>query len=201
MRLRPAVLVCVLLGHLGLGVPPATAVSSSLVISSLQHASSGSATQEYIGLANTGSTALKLGDLFTPQTAFWSVAGSVVQPIFHGGTLAQRELAARAAYDQAAAQYRSTVVMAFQNVADVLSALQNDAVALQKTIATERAASRSLEIMRRRLGYEEDSSHVLQEIGAAMRISRERVRQIEMQALRKLKFAAKRRGLFTYIAD
>ena len=60
---------------------------------------------------------------------------------------------------------------------------------------------REQEIMRRRLGYEEDSSHVLQEIGAAMRISRERVRQIEMQALRKLKFAAKRRGLFNYISD
>jgi len=60
---------------------------------------------------------------------------------------------------------------------------------------------REQEIMRRRLGYEEDSSHVLQEIGAAMRISRERVRQIEMQALRKLKFAAKRRGLMTYISD
>ena len=101
--------------------------------------------------ANAGSTALKLGDLFTPQTAFWSVAGSVVQPIFHGGTLAQRELAARAAYDQAAAQYRSTVVMAFQNVADVLSALQNDAMGLQKAVAAERAASRSLDIMRRRL--------------------------------------------------
>jgi DNA-directed RNA polymerase sigma subunit (sigma70/sigma32) len=32
-------------------------------------------------------------------------------------------------------------------------------------------------------------------------MSRERVRQIEMQALRKLKFAAKRRGLMTYIVD
>jgi RNA polymerase primary sigma factor len=59
---------------------------------------------------------------------------------------------------------------------------------------------REQEIMRRRLGYEEDSSAVLQEIGTAMRISRERVRQIEIQALRKLKFAAKRRGLFTYIS-
>ncbi len=58
---------------------------------------------------------------------------------------------------------------------------------------------REQEIMRRRLGYEEDSSHVLQEIGAAMRISRERVRQIELQALRKLKFAAKRRGLSAYV--
>jgi RNA polymerase primary sigma factor len=60
---------------------------------------------------------------------------------------------------------------------------------------------REQEIMRRRLGYEEDSSAVLQEIGTAMRISRERVRQIEIQALRKLKFAAKRRGLSTYISD
>jgi outer membrane protein TolC len=75
----------------------------------------------------------------------------VVQPIFHGGALAQRELAARAAYDQAAAQYRSTVVTAFQNVADVLSALQTDAVALQKAVAAERAANRSLTIVRGRL--------------------------------------------------
>ena len=65
----------------------------------------------------------------------------------------------------------------------------------------ETLSPKEQEIMRRRLGYEEDSSHVLQEIGAAMRISRERVRQIEMQALRKLKFAAKRRGLTAYIVD
>ena len=65
----------------------------------------------------------------------------------------------------------------------------------------ETLTPREQEIMRRRLGYEEDSSRVLQEIGAAMRMSRERVRQIEMQALRKLKFTAKRRGLFTYIVD
>jgi RNA polymerase primary sigma factor len=65
----------------------------------------------------------------------------------------------------------------------------------------ETLTPREQEIMRRRLGYEEDSSHVLQEIGTSMRISRERVRQIELQALRKLKFTAKRRGLSTYIND
>lgn len=58
---------------------------------------------------------------------------------------------------------------------------------------------RELEIMRRRLGYDDDSAQVLQEIGESLHISRERVRQIEMQALKKLKYAAKRRDLFGYI--
>ena len=60
---------------------------------------------------------------------------------------------------------------------------------------------REREIMRRRLGYEDDSSRVLQEIGTTLRLSRERVRQIEVQALRKLKFAAKRRGLMNYMSE
>ena len=51
---------------------------------------------------------------------------------------------------------------------------------------------REREIMRRRLGFDEDSTQVLQEIGEKMHISRERVRQIEAQALKKLKYAAKR---------
>jgi len=101
--------------------------------------------------ADTGSTALAIDKLFSPNTGFWEVSGSVTQPIFHGGTLLQRELAARATFDQAAAQYRSTVITAFQNVADALRAIQSDAVALQKAAATERAAGRSLEITRRRL--------------------------------------------------
>src|SRR5579871_3145082 len=60
---------------------------------------------------------------------------------------------------------------------------------------------REREIMRKRLGFEDDSEQVLQEIGETMHISRERVRQIEVQALRKLKFAAKRRDLFNYLSE
>ncbi len=102
--------------------------------------------------ANSGSTAFNTAaiPLFTPPTNFWSLGADLLQPIFHGGTLFQQEVAAKAAYDQAAAQYRSTVITAFQNVADVLSALQTDAVALQKAVIAERAAARSLEITRQR---------------------------------------------------
>ena len=51
--------------------------------------------------------------LLSPETGFWTIAGSVAQPIFHGGALLHAEFAARATYDQAAAQYRSTVIVAF----------------------------------------------------------------------------------------
>ncbi len=60
---------------------------------------------------------------------------------------------------------------------------------------------REQEIMRRRLGFEEESTQVLQEIGENMHISRERVRQIEVQALKKLKHAARRRNLMGYISS
>jgi NodT family efflux transporter outer membrane factor (OMF) lipoprotein len=98
-----------------------------------------------------GSTALAAGQLFTPGTEFWNIAGSVTQTIFDGGTLLHRELAAKAAFKQAAAQYRSTVITAFQNVADSLRAIQTDAVALQKAVASEAAAAKSLDITRNRM--------------------------------------------------
>ncbi len=60
---------------------------------------------------------------------------------------------------------------------------------------------REREIMQKRLGFEDDSAQVLQEIGEKLHISRERVRQIEVQALRKLKFAAKRRNLHSYLVE
>ena len=101
--------------------------------------------------AASGSTAFDISKLFSPASGFWSLAGSVVQPVFRGGALYHREQAARAAFDQAAAQYKSTVITAFQNVADVLTALKTDADALDKARASERASLRSLEITQQRL--------------------------------------------------
>jgi NodT family efflux transporter outer membrane factor (OMF) lipoprotein len=97
---------------------------------------------------DVGSTALAIGSLFTPGTGVWSIAAGIAQPIFHGGTLLHEKRAAEAGYDEAAAQYRSTVIGAFQNVADALRALQADAEALKASLAAERAAEDSLALAR-----------------------------------------------------
>ena len=102
--------------------------------------------------ANAGTVANQIGQLFiTPETAFWTVAGNVAQTIFDAGTLLHRKRAADAAFDEAAAMYRSTVITAFQNVADTLHAIQSDADTLKAAVAAERAAFKSLEIARRQL--------------------------------------------------
>jgi outer membrane protein TolC len=77
------------------------------------------------------------------------LAAGLAQPLFDGGTLLHRKRASEAAFDQAAAQYRGTVLTAFQNVADALGAVQSDARALEASARAERAAAQSLEIARR----------------------------------------------------
>lgn len=97
-----------------------------------------------LGVNSYGSSAYRLSDLFKSSSLFWTVAGSVTQPIFDGGALKHREAAARASFDEAAAQYRATVLAAFQDVANTLEAIDADTRALQAAVKAERTASQSL---------------------------------------------------------
>src|SRR6516164_3096979 len=102
--------------------------------------------------ANGGTVANQVNQLFiTPGTAFWTLAGNVAQTVFDVGTLLHKKRAADAAFDETSAMYRSTVITAFQNVADALHAVQSDADTLKAAVAAERAAFKSLEIARRQL--------------------------------------------------
>jgi NodT family efflux transporter outer membrane factor (OMF) lipoprotein len=101
--------------------------------------------------ASYGVNSLSIDQLLGPGSSIWSLGGTALMPIFHGGTLLEKELAARETFDQAASQYRSAVITAFRNVADSLTALQNDAVAVQKSVGFEKAAAKTLNITRRRL--------------------------------------------------
>lgn len=98
--------------------------------------------------ANIGTTALRLSQLATAGTAFWGIGANLVQPLFDAGTLMHRQRAAEATQAQAAAQYRSTVLGAFQNVADTLNAIQADAATLAAQSRAEQAAARSFDIAR-----------------------------------------------------
>ncbi len=80
--------------------------------------------------ANLGSVADTAGTMFGPNSAIWGLNAGLAQPLFHGGALDARD-AAVAAFDQAAAVYRQTVLAAFANVSDALRALQFDADAAQ----------------------------------------------------------------------
>jgi NodT family efflux transporter outer membrane factor (OMF) lipoprotein len=101
--------------------------------------------------AQVGNSANSVSNLFTPGTNFWSLAGGLTQPVFEGFALMHKQRAAQAAFDQASAQYRGTVLTAFQNVADSIRALQSDGDGLRAAAASQRAASRSLDIVRKQL--------------------------------------------------
>ncbi|MBN9405281.1 MAG: efflux transporter outer membrane subunit [Burkholderiales bacterium] len=96
--------------------------------------------------ATLGSTALELSDLFKGPWTFWSLAGGLVQPLFHGDALQAQRRAAIAGFDAVAAQYQGTLLLAFQNVADALRALQFDADTLAAQADAEQAARQSLDM-------------------------------------------------------
>ena len=87
--------------------------------------------------ANVASLATQTSNMFTPGSEIWNMTSSLAQPLFHGGQLTHQREAAKASYQQLAAQYRSTVLQAFENVADTLNALHYDAEELQTQQANE----------------------------------------------------------------
>jgi len=96
--------------------------------------------------AAAGGASTSFTQMFANAHPFWIVAGNLAQTLFDGGTLRHRQEAAEAALEQSAAQYRSTVIGAFQSVADALHALQADADSLKAAVAAEQATKATLDL-------------------------------------------------------
>jgi len=94
-----------------------------------------------------GQDATSFAKLFDPASNVWNLIGSLSQPLFKGGQLKHQRRAAVAAAQEAAANYKATVITAFQNVSDTLYALQSDADALAAESAAERSAAGSLTLV------------------------------------------------------
>jgi NodT family efflux transporter outer membrane factor (OMF) lipoprotein len=91
-------------------------------------------------LASAGSATAVVADIADQVSKIWSISGGVSQTLFAGGTLFSRKQAADAATDVAVAQYKSTVLFAYQNVADTLYAIQSDKTYLDAAIQNEAAS-------------------------------------------------------------
>ena len=138
--------------------------------------------------ANAGSTTLAISKVFTSGSGFWGLAADLTAPIFEGGSLLHQERAAKAAYVQAAEQYRSTVLGALQNVADALTALQQDAEGLHSATAAEQAAKIALDLSQRQVrdGYASD----LELLNAEQAYQQARINRVQAQANRYADTAA-----------
>lgn len=113
--------------------------------------------------ADSGLAGETLSVLTGPGGFFYNLTAGLLQPIFDGGTLARRARAARALRDQAAAQYRSAVLTAFQNVADTLEAIRanGDLLAAQTRAETSAAGSLTIAKSRAALG-DVDNTYLIQ---------------------------------------
>jgi NodT family efflux transporter outer membrane factor (OMF) lipoprotein len=102
-----------------------------------------------------GGNADQFAWMFRHGGPFWNLIGNATQPLFAGGTLLHRKRAADDALKQAAEQYQSSVLTAYQNVADTLHASLSDAVALAANVRAETAAKVTYDLTQRQVevGY------------------------------------------------
>jgi NodT family efflux transporter outer membrane factor (OMF) lipoprotein len=88
--------------------------------------------------------------LFNAPSLFWSLGADALEPIFQGGRNRANLAAARAAYDEAVANYRQSVLTAFQQVEDGISNLSTLSQALMTQAEAVEDARRALDIANNR---------------------------------------------------
>jgi NodT family efflux transporter outer membrane factor (OMF) lipoprotein len=129
-----------------------------------------------------GTQALHTGDLFAGGTKVWSLGAGLLQPLFHGGTLRAEKRASEAGLEKAAADYQTTVLGAFQNVADSLHALELDAENLRAQFEAEESAQKSLDLVN--IQYREGAASYLQVLDATRQYQQARIGLIQARAAR-----------------
>lgn len=137
---------------------------------------------------NLGGAAGQAHNLFASSSNVWTIASQLLQPIFRGGAMIAKENASIAAYEQAFASYRQTVLQSFQQVADVLQALVEDAKAYKALQTAEKAAYQALEISRKK--YQLGSVSFLTLLNAEHQYQQTRIGRIKAEATRYADTAA-----------
>ena len=130
-----------------------------------------------------GSQALQSGDLFSSGSKVWGIgAQPVCSHCSTAARFAHRSAPAEAGLDKAAADYQTTVLGAFQNVADSLHALELDAENLHAQSDAEQSAQQSLDLVRTQ--YKDGAASYLQVLDATRQYQQARIGQIQARAAR-----------------
>ena len=131
-----------------------------------------------------GQQSIDAGSLFRHTSRFWDIAADLTGPIFHGGTLKAQKRAAVDTFKASLATYEQTVLQAFQQVADTLRALSNEA---EQTAASKQLLDTASEALAlQRLSYRSGKSDILQLINAERAYQEARLGYTRVNAQRLL---------------
>jgi NodT family efflux transporter outer membrane factor (OMF) lipoprotein len=132
--------------------------------------------------ASGGTNATTIAGLFAAGNAFWALGPTLAMTVFDGGRRSAAVRAARARWDESAADYRATALTAFQEVEDSLSALHHfgdeDSAAVHAAGQAQQAADLSM------IRYEKGASNYLDVVTAQTTALFEQRRAIEVHTLR-----------------
>ena len=117
--------------------------------------------------------------LFNPAAAAWSLAGGLAQTIFDGGARRAGKRAAVAEFQASAADYRQTVLLAFSQVGDVLTALDHDSALLEAQGRALDLASTSLRL--ERINYASGEAGVLSLLDSQRQLQRAALGRAQVQ--------------------
>jgi len=125
---------------------------------------------------------LKPGDLFSYDASGWDIGAGLTAPLFDGGALRARRQQAREAARAASARYQQTVLTAFGQVADALSALSADEAALAAHARTEQQATERLRLAR--VAFDKGGGTLLEVVDAQRTLNAARSAQARAQGQR-----------------
>lgn len=132
--------------------------------------------------ASFGASSLTPGLFFNPLSSVWGIAGALAQPLFEGGKLRAQEKVAYAAYDVTFADYRSTVLGAFGQVADALRALEHEGASVRTQSRARHTARQALALAE--AGYRSGSTDYLSLLNAEVTYQNARIALLQAEAQR-----------------
>lgn len=132
--------------------------------------------------ASFGQQSLQASTLFNAANQFWSLSAGVLAPLFEGGTLKAQRRAALDTYKASLATYEQTVLQAFQQVADTLTALKYDAELVGYQHQLLDTATQSLKLQR--ISYAAGKSNILNLIDSQRAYQQARLSFVRAQAQR-----------------